>query len=103
MFCIFDTLANVHIEEGNDEVSGVRVFNTYSEAVDYKDNLTADGYSDLEIRPFHVYEDAGPVKEEVIIMNICEVPHLILKPNVIYKFVVAENCESCRLAAEEAG
>jgi hypothetical protein len=39
--------------------------------------------------------------DTTVVLAICEVRNLVLKPNVNYRFEVMEGCESCRLAAEE--
>jgi hypothetical protein len=33
--------------------------------------------------------------EEIIELALCEQTHLILKPNVLYRFVVMEGCYQC--------
>lgn len=39
-------------------------------------------------------------KAEVITMALCEVPHLMLRPNQLYRFVAMPGCAAC--AAAEA-
>ena len=37
--------------------------------------------------------------EEVIEMGLCEVPHIMLRPDQLYRFVVMPDCEKCKDAA----
>lgn len=36
------------------------------------------------------------VKEHIIEMYICEVDHIILQPNQLYRFLIHPNCEKCK-------
>jgi len=33
---------------------------------------------------------------EVIEMNICEVEHIVLRANKLYRFLIDPNCEKCK-------
>lgn len=34
-----------------------------------------------------------------LVVNLCEVPQLVLRPNIEYRFVIEENCRACADAA----
>ena len=35
------------------------------------------------------------MNDEVIEMGLCEVSHIFLRPNVLYRFVILPNCKEC--------
>ena len=39
-------------------------------------------------------------KEVIHVMGICEVDHVFLRPNQLYRFEVIEGCEKCKKLAE---
>lgn len=41
----------------------------------------------------------GSASDEVIEMGLCEVPHIFLRPNQLYRFVVMPGCKACTDAA----
>jgi hypothetical protein len=44
-------------------------------------------------------EKPAPKADDVIEMGLCEVPHISLRPDQLYRFVVMPGCAKCESAA----
>jgi hypothetical protein len=42
------------------------------------------------------------VTEPVTVLALCEVDHVCLKPNQLYKFIVMDGCDACKAAEENS-
>lgn len=42
----------------------------------------------------------SPRDEEVVEMSLCEVPHIMLRPDQLYRFAVMSDCQKCKDATE---
>ncbi len=43
------------------------------------------------------------ISDPVIVMGLCEIPHIMLRPNQLYRFVVMPGCKKCEAAAAPFG
>lgn len=61
-----------------------------------KEVLRAEGKSYPRTCPVHGLGPCVPTLPEIVELKLCEQDRIILRPDVLYRFSVDENCAECR-------